>query len=276
MAGKMRTTASSIVRTYSDLADAYDADGNIGSCWGRASVCAVAGLELKRRYRFVVDVGCGTGRALLDLASRSGTDVRFVGLDPADNMCRLARARLQTFSNVAILGGSFEHIPLQTGSVDYLYSILAFHWTTDPQQSVDEIARVLTPSGEADLVFIGRENGREFVKKTSPIFLKHMGPALFLQSARLRKQFTKDEATDLFGRRFGSSDVTVEESFDTYYDSLDGHWSWWVRIEGQFLNMPPATKARCDAEVKEAIAGLATDRGIPYTVHLLHVKLRRS
>jgi len=29
-----------------------------------------------------------------------------------------------------IRDGSFEHIPLEAASVDYLFSIFAFHWTT--------------------------------------------------------------------------------------------------------------------------------------------------
>ncbi len=98
--------------------------------------------------------------------------------------------------------GSFEKIPLETASVDYLYSILAFHWVTNLDRSVAEIARVLKPDAEMDLFFIGRDNGREFIQKTSAIFLKYMGPALLLDSARLRKQMTQETACELFSKAF--------------------------------------------------------------------------
>ncbi|MGA8100777.1 MAG: hypothetical protein WB869_01410, partial [Candidatus Acidiferrales bacterium] len=62
----------------------------------------------------------------------------------------------------------------------------------------------------------------------------------------------------------------------TYYDTLEGHWGWWVRIEGHFLQMPPDTKEACDQEVKAALESLAGERGIPYTIHQLHVKVRRA
>jgi ubiquinone/menaquinone biosynthesis C-methylase UbiE len=77
-------------------------------------------------------------------------------------------------------------------------SIFAFHWTTDLEASVKEIARVLKPGSEMDLFCIGRNNVREFIQRTSPIFLKYMGPVLLLGSARLRKQLKKEEALQLF------------------------------------------------------------------------------
>jgi len=66
----------------------------------------------------------------------------------------------------------------------------------------------------------------------------------------------------------------VAESYHTYHDTLDGHWGWWVRIEGQFVDIPPGRQAECDRAVRDALASLATDAHIPYTVHLLHVRLR--
>src|SRR5882724_617035 len=108
---------------------------------------------------------------------------------------------------------------------------MAFHWVTDLDRSVNELRRVLRATGEADLFFIGRWNGREFIKKTTPIFLKYMGPARLLQAAKLRKQLSREDALKLFRSRFTDAQVSVEESYHTYYDSLEGHWGWWVRIE---------------------------------------------
>ena len=191
-------------------------------------------------------------------------------------MRQIAIGRLQQHPNVDVLDGSFEQMPLTTASVDYLYSILAFHWTTDLERAVDEIGRVLKLTGEMDLVFIGRHNGQDFIKQTTPLFLKHLGLAGLVESARLRKQLSIAQAVDLFSKKFSGSGFTVEESYETYYDSLEGHWSWWVRIEGQLLNLPPDKKADCDREVRKSLSALTTDKGIPYTAHLLHVRLRRG
>jgi ubiquinone/menaquinone biosynthesis C-methylase UbiE len=264
-----------VVETYSKLADVYDDPANLDSCWGHIAGHSLSLISVRDTHRTVVDVGCGTGRELMKLAS-THPHVQFVGVEPADRMRNLAAHRAAEHSNVRILEGRFESLPLETDSVDYLYSILAFHWTTDLQKSVDELARVLHPSGEMDLTFIGRHNGREFIRKTTPVFLRYMKLGKMVEAAALRKQLPVDEATALFQRAFGSAGLTVSESYHTYHDTLEGHWAWWVRIEGQFINIPPDKRGECDEAVREAIATLQTPEGIPYTVHLLHVRLRRS
>ena len=265
-----------IVETYSRLAHEYDEDLNVESCWGRAAQKALASLVIRDGYDTVLDVGCGTARALAQLAAQSRSGVQWIGIDPAKNMRTLAADRTGKLPAVRILDGSFEAIPLESASIDYLYSIFAFHWTTDLQASVKELARVLKPGGDMDLFFIGRNNGREFIRATTPIFLKHMGPALLLESAKMRKQLTREAAFNLFAQVFDPAQLSVEESYETYYDTLEGHWGWWVRIEGHFMRIPPARRLACDSETKNAIASLATVSGIPYTLHQLHVKLRRA
>jgi hypothetical protein len=106
------------------------------------------------------------------------------------------------------------------------------------------------------------------------VFVKYLTPAAMVRAASLRKQLTVEEARALFGAAFRSPALTVTESYRTYHDTLEGHWGWWVRIEGQLVDIPPGRGAACAHAVREAIASLATDRGIPYTVHLLHVRLR--
>jgi ubiquinone/menaquinone biosynthesis C-methylase UbiE len=272
----MRTLSNPIVETYSQLAVQYDDDSNDRSCWGRATQKAIASIALKQEYQDILDIGCGTGKAIASFASKSTSEKEFIGVDPAENMRLLARKRNRTFPNVEIRDGSFECIPLESQSVDYLYSIFAFHWTTDLQASAREIARVLRKNAEMDLFFIGRDNGREFIQKTTPIFLKYMGPALLLNSARMRKQLTKEGAFELFSQAFDPSSISVQESYDTYYDTLEGHWGWWVRIEGHFVQIPPAKKKACNEEVERALLTLCTPEGIPYTIHQLHMRLRQS
>ena len=268
--------ANPIVETYSRLAEHYDDEPNLHSCWGQASDKALGSIHFKDDYRVILDVGCGTGRALAKLAPQAKSGVQFVGIDPAENMRTLSVARLQPFRNVQISNGSFEHIPIGAQSVDYLFSIFAFHWTTDPDAAVTEVQRVLKPRAEMDLFFIGRDNGREFIQKTTPIFLKYMGPALLLESARMRKQFTREAAHKLFSKAFCTHELSVEESYQTYYDTLERHWGWWVRIEGHFMRISTERKEQCDQEVKMALRELAEPAGIPYTIHQLHVRLRRG
>jgi hypothetical protein len=99
---------------------------------------------------------------------------------------------------------------------------------------------------------------------------------MMVKAASLRKQLTLEQAVTLFGKAFEPPKLSVTESYLTYFDTLDGHWSWWVRIEGQLVDIPQAVRAECDRAVRAAIATLATEAGIPYTVHLLHARLRNA
>jgi len=259
-----------VVETYSLLAEKYDDELNLQSCWGRATEKILSSLLIKDNDQVVLDVGCGTGRALSQLASRR-PNIQFIGIEPAENMRKCALHRIESCPNIAIRDGCFEKMPVTSQSVDYLFSIFAFHWVTNLRASVQEIRRVLKPNGHMDLFFIGRNNGHEFIRKTSPIFLKHMGPARFLESARMRTQLTREAALRLFRETFDPRQVSVVESYETYYDSLEGHWGWWVRIEGQFVSIPSEARKACDEEVRRALSGLSTEKGIPYSIHSLHL-----
>jgi ubiquinone/menaquinone biosynthesis C-methylase UbiE len=264
-----------IIETYSKRAEDYDDPRNLDSCWGRIANRALDTLKLTDKHRTVVDIGCGSGRELHRLAEKTGPAVRFIGIEPAAGLRDIAAGRARSLPNMDVLAGRFEAIPLETAAVDYLYSVLAFHWTTDLDASVAELARVLSENGEMDLSFIGRNNGREFIRATTPVFFRYVKPARLIEAAAMRKQLSLDETKELFEKHFEASEIRVEESYHTFFDNLEGHWAWWVRIEGQTLVVPKEKKDECDAAVRAALAGLETVEGIPYTVHLMHVSLRR-
>ncbi|MBV8892642.1 MAG: class I SAM-dependent methyltransferase, partial [Acidobacteria bacterium] len=119
------STTDPIVETYSRLAAKYDDDGNVQSCWGRAAAKALSCVSLKEDCHVIADVGCGTGRALLSLASDDHSERQFIGVEPAQKMRDLAIERTKGHANIKIFDGRFENLPLESASVDYLYSIFA-------------------------------------------------------------------------------------------------------------------------------------------------------
>lgn len=263
----------SIIESYSRHAAEYAGADNSGSCWGALSRDLWSDLRIDLKDCLVVDVGCGPGTTLEYLAGVYKNTTQLVGVEPAENMRALCRKLSDRYPNIRVCNGRFESLPFQGGSVDYLYSILAFHWVTNAEQAVREIGRVLSPEGSADLFFVGRWNGREFINKTTPIFLKYMGAARLFASAQLRRQFAAGAAMNLFQQALADKTIQVREIYNTYYDSLDGHWRWWVRIAGQLSYLPLPERLRCEEEVRRALQELESPSGIPYTVHLLHTKI---
>ncbi len=272
--------SSTVIEAYSESAGAYDQDANLDSCWGKLATRFLSEIQLKDRYRSVVDVGCGAGHALRELATRALTanhrdGTQFTGIEPAENMRLRAASNLAELDRVRVVDGRFEALPLDAAAVDYVVSIMAFHWVMDLQASANELARVLGPDGEMDLFFTGRDTGQEFRANTTPVLLEYMGPRDLLESTGMRQHLTLPATMALFEEAFPGRPVKVDESRETHYDSLEGHWAWWVsRASGHFAKIPAERRQQCDTEVRDAIASLATPRGIPYTVHVLHVQLR--
>ena len=110
---------------------------------------AVAELGPTADDRFL-DVACGAGGLVLDLAPRVG---RAVGVDLSDGMLQIARGRLSEAANhpanVDFLQGPSDALPFDDGSFTALVCTTALHHFPDPQRSIDEMARVLAPGGRA-------------------------------------------------------------------------------------------------------------------------------
>ncbi len=89
-----------------------------------------------------LDLGCGTGFFLPDLASRC--DV-LTGLDLAPGM--LAQATLRG-SGARLVCGDAEALPFADQSLDWVFSSLALQWCERPAQAFAELHRVLKPGGQ--------------------------------------------------------------------------------------------------------------------------------
>ena len=142
-----------VISSYSRHAREFEQEKSLNSCWGFVTDLAYSKIKLQDRYRLVVEVGCGTGHELQKVGSQAGSDVRFIGVEPAEELRGRAVKLLNDFKNVRVLNGRFEDLPIESGTVDYIYSILAFHWTTSLETSVRELSRVLKPDGCMDLFF---------------------------------------------------------------------------------------------------------------------------
>jgi ubiquinone/menaquinone biosynthesis C-methylase UbiE len=100
-------------------------------------------LNLKPRTR-ILDVGCGTGALLSELARREPS-AELVGIDPAPQMLAIARGRVPPA--VSLLEGWAEKLPCQDESFDLVVSCNMLHYVREPAAALREMARVLRPGG---------------------------------------------------------------------------------------------------------------------------------
>jgi ubiquinone/menaquinone biosynthesis C-methylase UbiE len=94
----------------------------------------------------VLDVGCGTGYVLGQLADRLPSAIDLAGIDAAPQMIRVARAAARD-PRLRFSTGVAEQLPEPDSAFDLVVSTTSFdHWA-DQQAGLAECARVLAPGG---------------------------------------------------------------------------------------------------------------------------------
>lgn len=91
----------------------------------------------------VLEIGCGTGQAAVDLAKR-GYEV--VAVEIGAELAAIARRRLARFPATEVIVADFEHWELPTEPFDAVVSATAFHWI-DPEIRFVKAADALLPGG---------------------------------------------------------------------------------------------------------------------------------
>jgi ubiquinone/menaquinone biosynthesis C-methylase UbiE len=108
----------------------------------------VAEAELKPDD-VVLDVGCGSGPAVREAASRVPEGLA-IGVDPSMAMLRIAaelNAAHPERARMELLGGDASHLPLAVRSVTVAWAINSLHHWADPARGLSEVLRVLTSQG---------------------------------------------------------------------------------------------------------------------------------
>lgn len=122
-------------------------------------------------------LGIGPGRRVCDLAAGTGkltgllvdTGAEVVAVEPVAGMrLRLAEA----LSEVTVLDGTAEAIPLADESVDVVTVAQAFHWF-DEVAAMAEIRRVLAPGGGLAVVFNERDETEPWIAALSKVVRWH-------------------------------------------------------------------------------------------------------
>lgn len=108
----------------------------------RAAV-AEAGI---RRSGVVIDVGCGTGRALPPLRAAVGPAGTVIGLDVTPEMLAAARPAAG-LAGARMVVADARALPFADGSADAIFAAGLVNHLPDPEAGLRELARVTRPGG---------------------------------------------------------------------------------------------------------------------------------
>jgi SAM-dependent methyltransferase len=95
----------------------------------------------------IVDIGCGPGFYVSELAHEVGEAGAVVGVDSSGTMLGAARARCRELGNVELLEADASSLPLAGGSFDAALSVQVLEYVADIQAALAEVRRVLRPGG---------------------------------------------------------------------------------------------------------------------------------
>ncbi|MCP1840171.1 ubiquinone/menaquinone biosynthesis C-methylase UbiE [Bradyrhizobium sp. USDA 4524] len=103
----------------------------------------------------VLDIGCGHGRCLTELAARAPRG-HIVGMDSSELMVEIAAQRNRPLIEVArveVVLSTVESLPFPDALFDKAVCVHVLYFWKDIEKSLREIARVLKPGGRLGLLF---------------------------------------------------------------------------------------------------------------------------
>jgi SAM-dependent methyltransferase len=99
--------------------------------------------------RDVLDLGCGSG---FHLARFAETAARVYGVEPHPALLLLAARRTRSWTNVTLLGGTAQALPLADASVDVMHARWAYFFGPGCEPGLSELARVVRRGGTAFVI----------------------------------------------------------------------------------------------------------------------------
>ena len=100
----------------------------------------------------VLDVGCGAGQSVLQLADRVGATGRVTGVDIAPLVLEVARRRAAGRGHVNFMECDAQTLALPEGSVDCVFSRFGVMAFGDPTAAFANFQRMMRPSGRLAFV----------------------------------------------------------------------------------------------------------------------------
>jgi SAM-dependent methyltransferase len=99
-------------------------------------------------HRRIVEIGCGTGQATIELAERG---YRITCVELGEQLAAAARRKVSSFTDVAVVNADFETWQPSGQSFDAVVAFTAFHWI-DPAVRYEKSASLLRAGGVLAIV----------------------------------------------------------------------------------------------------------------------------
>lgn len=100
-----------------------------------------------RPGEIILDIGCGAGQTLSQIARRVGDGGRVIGIDIAPVLLSVARERSKNEPQIELIEADAQTLALPDGSVDAVFSRFGVMGFNDPEAAFRNFGRMLRPGG---------------------------------------------------------------------------------------------------------------------------------
>lgn len=213
--------------TYNAAADSYDHPAN--TFWARFGRRTVQQLQLTGGER-VLDVCCGSGASALPAAELVGPEGSVTGVDLAENLLELARAKAKQLdlNNVQFQSGDMTNLPFATGSFDVVVCVFGIFFVPDMEAALRELKRVLRTGGKLAITTWGP---RFFEPATAAFWnsVRNVRPDLYKGFNPWDRISEVDDLRALLrAAGFSESEVVAESGSQAVNSPED----WWAMVMG--------------------------------------------
>jgi len=219
---------------------------------------AIEALGL-RSGAIVLDIGCGAGQTLLQLAQRVGTEGQVIGVDMAPLLLEIAKRRTEPLSQVKLIQADAQSLDLPAESTDAVFSRFGVMTFNDPVAAFANFRRILRPSGA--LAFSCWRSLQE--NELDHLPLSAAGVQWTVDESPF--SFANPEHVRLTLEAAGFSEIIIQ-SHDEKVSSGDLDAMTWVLLRvgplGKIIRENPALRATAEPLLREALAALGDSRRV--------------
>lgn len=221
------TAKARAAATYNAAADLFDHPSN--TFWDRFGQATIDRLQL-RPGQCVLDVCCGSGASALPAAEAVGAEGRVIGIDLAENLLELARAkaRQRGLSQAEFRMGDMMSLGFPDATFDAVVCVFGIFFVPDMPGAVKELRRTVKPGGKLALTTWGPNFFEpassafwESIRREAPEFHKSFNPW---------DRISQPDSLATMLREAGIEDSHIEEEAGIH--PIAAPEDWWTTLLG--------------------------------------------
>jgi SAM-dependent methyltransferase len=201
----------------------------------------------------VLDIGCGAGQTLLQLAARVGVQGQVIGVDIAPLLLEIAKRRAEPFGQVSLVQADAQSLDLPSASADAVFSRFGVMTFSDPVAAFANFRRILKQSGALAFCCWRAlwENELDHLPLSAAGFqaADNEGPFSFADPEHIRRTL---EAAGFSGIIIRAHDEKVSSG------DIDAMTSVLLKVGplGKIIRENPALRATAEPPLRKALAAL--------------------